>query len=157
LDTFGRGLHMIVHGAGLYRLADAALLALDARAQPGLLQRLTAVADGERIQRVALHAVIAMAARLARMPFESAPSVDRYLEWIMVREDLPRIFRNRMHFIDAWFANGGRLRGPATPLAVPRDVRSVRRALCYRELAGRLIAGAAASGYCLRRRGSSRA
>lgn len=148
LDRFGRGLHMIVHGAGLYRLADAVTLAAEARSDPQLLHRLAATAERDRLQRIPLLAVIAMAARLAHIPFASAREVWQYLDWITLREDLLPIFRSRMHFIDAWFANGGSFRGPATALAVPRDVCSVRRALCYRELAGRVIAGAAAWGYC---------
>ncbi len=148
LDAFGRGLHMVVHGAGLYRLGDAVALAADARTDPRLLNRLNTVAERDRLQRVPLQAVIAMAARLLHIASEPAPEVRRYLDWVTLREDLLPVFRSRMQFIDAWFANGGSIRGPATALAVPRDVCSVRRALCYRELAGRIIAGAAAWGYC---------
>lgn len=156
LDAFGTGLHMIVHGTGLYRISDAALLARDLQNDPGLLRRLAAAADCDRLQRVALLAGLAVAAQIAGLSFQSDAAVRGYVDWAIVREDLPALFRNRVHFVDAWFANGGRLSGPATALAFPRDVRSSARGLCYRELAGRVLAAIAATGYCARRRNDTR-
>lgn len=157
LDAFGRCVHMLLHGAGLYRLSDAAQIAAELRAEPALLSRLANVAASETVQAVPVKAVLAMAARIAGMPFERDAAVDAYLDWVRVREDLPAAFRGRMHFVDAWYANGGRLRGPATMLAVPRDVRAVRRTLCYRELAGRALAALAAYALVLRKNGGARA
>lgn len=157
LDAYGRCLHMLLHGAGLYRLSDAAQIAMELAADPPLLAVLSKTAASETVQPVAVKAVLAMAARIACMPFEREAAVDAYLDWVRVREDLPARFRGRMHFVDAWYANGGRLRGPATMLAVPRNVRAVRRTPCYRELAGRAFAALAAYALVLRKGGGARA
>lgn len=157
LNGAGVALHMMLHGAGLYRLFDLAAAAQALRADPALLSRLQSIAECERHQHTPMLAALAVAARLAGLAFDEAPCVRKYVEWTFAREDLPPGIRQRAHFIDAWFANGRRLRGPATPLAVPRHVHSVRHAPAYRELAGRALGGIAVWGYYMLRHGSGRA
>lgn len=156
LDAFGRGLHMLIHGAGLYRLLDAALLAKELQRDPRLLHALEDAARCDRLQRVVLLAGLSLAARIAGLTFHCDAAARNYVDWAILREDLPRTFSRRMHFVDAWFANGGRVSGPATALALPRDMRSTARRVRYRELAGRILAGIAATGYCMRRRNGAR-
>lgn len=157
LNPYARCVHMLLHGAGLYRLADAVQIAAELVAHPALLERLNAFAACETVQRVPMSAVLELAAQMAGMTRQRDAAVEAYLEWVRVREDLPASLRGRMHFVDAWYANGGRLRGPATMLAVPRDVRAVHRTPCYRELLGRALAAVAAYALVLRKGGRVRA
>ncbi len=149
-NAAGRALHYMIHGVGLYRLADAVLLAQELRKQPRLLSELTAVAKRDGLQRIPMLAVLQLAARIAGSDIMLDPEADRYAEWALWREDLPKLYRTRANLVDAWFANGGRMRGPATALAFPpqraysgRRVPAVTR---YKAIAGRVLAGLALSG-----------
>ena len=156
LDAYGRCVHMLLHGAGLYRLSDAAQIAAELVADPALLGKLVTLAAPETVQRIPMLAVLSIAAHMAGLTPPRDAGAEAYIEWVRVREDLPAPFRGRMHFIDAWYANGGRLRGPATMLAVPRDVHAVRATPCYRELIGRALAALAAYAFVLRKGGGAR-
>jgi len=149
LDAFGRALHMAMHGAGLYRLGDAAQIALELRSRPDLYEELTACAREEKIQPVPLFAVLAAGAHLAGLQAQAPFTVRRYLEWSIAREDLPKFCRGRMQLADAWFANGGAWSGPATQLAFPPSKRydgtSTSLLERSRTLGGRIAAGIAGS------------
>jgi len=151
LDAFGRALHMAMHGAGMYRLGDAAQMALELRSDPDLYRRLYAFMSGECIQPIPLLGVLAAGAQLAGMDVDVEPAVRRYVEWTIAREDLPELCHNRMQLVDAWFANGGAFTGPATRLAFPPTRRYDGSATSYAErfriLAGRVVAGVAGAGY----------
>ncbi len=148
LNAVGRAWHMALHGAPLYRLGDAVQMALEALRHDGdVLEELAARAQGERILRIPLQAVIHVAASLAGLPLASGTDAQRYAAWASRREDLPPFFRARAQFVDAWFANGRAIAGPATPLALPRAVGAngvpvpLRRRL--REFAGSTFVAAA--------------
>jgi hypothetical protein len=147
LDAFGRSLHMAMHGAGLHRLGDAVQIAMELRRAPGLYAQLAALAREDRIQPVPLLGVLAAGASLAGLGVDAAPAVQRYLEWTIAREDLPKFCRGRMQLADAWFANGGAFKGPATQLALPAVQRYDGTATGMlersRTLAGRVVAGVA--------------
>lgn len=125
LNAVGRAWHMALHGAPLYRLGDAVQIALEALRHDGaILEELAARAQRERILRVPLQAVIHVAASLAGAALTSGADAQRYAAWASLREDLPPFFRTRAQFVDAWFANGRAIAGPATPLALPRALGS---------------------------------
>ena len=138
LDGFGRALHALIHGIALYRLGDAAVLARELRAAPGLLQPLGAWISAESKQRVALHAVLALAARIARLPFAADAPTQRYLDWVAWREDAPKLFHGRMQLLDAYFSH-------ALSLGIPgEEVRGLDRP---RMMSVRIGAALAASAY----------
>jgi len=149
LDPLWTAAHLAIHGAGLRRLHDVIMLARMLRADPGLQDRLLELLTQERWQPVALQAVVALAARVAGIPADVSPDVDRYLAWVIRREDLAPYVRDRSQFVDAWYANRGSLFGAATRLALPEGdpgdaalVATVRFA--YR-LCGRIITSAIAA------------
>jgi hypothetical protein len=147
LDGFGRVLHLAMHGVSLYRLGDAMHLAEELRRDPALYSRVMLLAGEERIQRIPLLAVLAAGAEIAGLDAQVEDSVRRYLDWSIVREDLPKWCRGRMQLIDAWFADGGAFGGPATHLAFPPveryDGTATGVAERLRTMAGRVVAGAA--------------
>jgi hypothetical protein len=120
LDATGTALHRTLHAVDLTRLYDVVLLARCLR-QGGrdTLELLERTWQAERRQRIGLQAVVALAARIAGIHWEMPPAADRYLAWVMRREELPRHVRGRAALVDAWFINGGRLFGPASRLALP--------------------------------------
>lgn len=151
LNRFGRALHAAIHGVGLTRLSDACGIALEVRDHPALLERLCAYLAEERIQHVPLLAVALAATRLAGCTYAFSSTVRRYASWVMCREDLPPALRGRVQLVEAWYANGGTIRGPATTLALPMDelydgtrIGALARA---GRIAGRAAAGFAATGY----------
>jgi hypothetical protein len=138
LDGFARALHAAIHGVGLYRLGDVAILAAELRRTPSLLQPLEAWIARERKQRVALRAVLVFAARLADVPVTSDRSVERHLAWVKWREDAPPVFHRRMQVLDAYFSN-------TISLAIPNaDIRGLERT---RTMCVRFGAALAATGY----------
>ncbi len=150
LDAFARALHMVLHGAGLYRIYDAVLLAMDLRADPQLVGALQSQLANERIQPIGTQGVLALAARMAGVEITTDAAVERFVSWTMRREALPAYLRARAQFTDAWFGNGGRVLGPSTRLAVPNAVLADRsakgRVLTGMKTAGRLVTGLAAAG-----------
>jgi hypothetical protein len=139
LDGFGRALHALIHAIGLYRLRDVAVLAAEVRQSPALLQPLNVWISSERRQSVALLGVLVLAARIARVPIEPDAQVERYLRWIMWREDAPSVFRGRMQMLDAYFSN-------AISLGIPGEVEA-KGMLRARRIAGRIGVAIAAAGY----------
>lgn len=122
-DAFGRALHMALHGAGLYRLGDAAQIALELRERPELYAELNSFAAAEQIQPVPLRAVLLAGALLAGMKVDAGAAERRYLAWAIVREDLPGFCNGRMQLADAWFAGGRALNDPVVRLAFPTTRR----------------------------------
>lgn len=118
LDAYGRCVHWALHGAHLRRLNDAVNLAMELRRSSALLDALFALSQRERVQRVALQSAICAAAQMAGLQAPFDAEVRRFVRWAIEREDLPRGLRDRTQLADAWFANGGTLRGPATPFAM---------------------------------------
>lgn len=160
LNGAGRALHAMIHGVGLYRLSDAVLVAAELRS-PDLLRDLAAFARTDPQQRTAMLAVLHVAARIAGHPSILNRDAQSYAEWCIWREDLPDCYRTRAQLVDAWFANGGRLRGPALASAFPppRAYNGERTPLFARSkaIAGLVLAGCIAgggygmAGYALRR------
>jgi hypothetical protein len=118
LDAYGRALHMAMHGAGLYRLGDAAQIAFELLAEPSLYERIAASARNERIQPLPLLSVLLAGAQLAGLRVPADSRTWRHLRWAIAREDLPRFCRGRMQIADAWFADGI-FNGPSMRLALP--------------------------------------
>ncbi|MFN2449582.1 MAG: nucleotidyltransferase family protein [Candidatus Baltobacteraceae bacterium] len=147
LDEYGSALHLALHGAGLYRLGDVVQIAMIVHGKTALLDRLAEASAREKVQRVPLQAALCAAAAMAGLPQRFGADVRRYVAWALEREGLPRPFRGRMHLTDAYYANGRRLRGPATALALPAAYANdgVRQTLARRArvLGGRMLAGAA--------------
>jgi hypothetical protein len=138
LDGFAKALHAAIHGVALYRLGDVAILAAELRRNPSLLQPLEAWISKERKQWVALRAVLVFAARVAQLPIECEPAVERHLEWVKWREDAPRVFHRRMQVLDAYFSK-------AISLAIPNaDIKGLERT---RTMCVRFGAALAATGY----------
>ena len=120
LNPTGTALHRALHGVDMTRLYDTVLLARCLRlGGRDTVESLDRMWEAERRQRVALQAVVALAAQIAGIRWETTPEARRYLAWAMRREDMPRYVRSRAGLVDAWFINGGRLFGPASRLALP--------------------------------------
>lgn len=121
LNASGRAWHMALHGATLYRLGDAAQIAIETlRSDRTIVRSLFERTLGERTSRIPLQAVLCVAADLAGVTVPQADDARKYAGWAFVREDLPRFLRSRAQLIDAWYANGCAARGPATRLALPQ-------------------------------------
>ena len=121
LNATGRAWHMALHGATLYRLGDAVQIAIEAlRSDRTIVRTLFERTLGEHTSRIPLQAVLCVAADLAGVTVPQADDARKYAGWAFVREDLPRVLRNRAQLIDAWYANGCSARGPATRLAFPQ-------------------------------------
>ncbi len=120
LDQTGTALHRAVHAMDVTRLHDVVLLARCLRrGGDPTLDALERMWRGEPRQRVALQAVVTLAAAIAGRTLDAPREVRRYLSWVMRREELPRQVRLRTGLADAWFINGGHLFGPASRLALP--------------------------------------
>lgn len=111
LDRVGMALHLVVHGSGLYRLYDTVLLALELQARPAMAQFLARLFEAERVQPVETQATLALAARIAGVKLRESREAGRLLQWVAKREALPLALRRRARFVDAWYGNGGRMRG----------------------------------------------
>jgi hypothetical protein len=150
LNPTGTALHRALHGIDLRRLYDTVLLARCLRlGGRGTVEALDRMWQAERRQRVALQAVVALAARIAGIRWEMTPEARRYLAWTMRREEMPRYVRLRTGLVDAWFVNGGRLFGPASRLALPPCGTGGQRATPRDILRwGFQIAGLIAMGTC---------
>lgn len=142
LNAYASALHHTIHGVGLSRLYDIVLVAREIQNDDSLVKRLARVFEADRIQPVPLLATLSFAAEMAGRPFEARPTVAAYAAWAIKREGLPSHLRTRSHFAEAWFANGGTLRGPATKFAFP----SGHRAAPHR-VAGRMLTSIFAATY----------
>ncbi|HEY5341871.1 MAG TPA: nucleotidyltransferase family protein [Candidatus Aquilonibacter sp.] len=105
LDPFGTALHLAIHAIELRRLRDIALLAC---ALPALtvdqLEMLAETVRAERRDPVRLAAAVALAARIADVPWIERAGVDAYIRWALRREDLPKRLRQRSDAAEAYFA-----------------------------------------------------
>jgi len=149
LDALGSAVHLVIHGSGIKRLHDAIMLSKIMRSDSDLPKRVSVAIASERWQPVALQSVVALSSQMAGLQLWMTPQVERYLAWVMRREDLSPYVRDRSQFTDAWYSNGGKLWGPATREALPtaeaeRDIvtSSARFAL---RLIGRIITGVLAA------------
>lgn len=114
LDDFANALHLAAHAIGITRLRDVYLLAAIVRRSPQALgTQLAAFAARQRGSRLLLEGVLALAARLAGIPWRTSREVERYLDWVMRREDIPAYVRRRAQVVEAWYADGGKLFGPS--------------------------------------------
>jgi hypothetical protein len=116
LNAFAGALHLVLHGAGIYRLYDAVLLATEIRKEPDLAGRLQRALSGEHIQPLDTNAMLALAARIAGIPFRESGRTRALLDWVVRRETLPLALRGRARWVDAWYGNGGSFRGTCTVL-----------------------------------------
>jgi hypothetical protein len=137
LDAFGRALHALTHGVGLYRLLDVAILAAELRRKPELLQQLEQWIPGERKQSIGIRAVLVLAARIAQLAVRSDERVERYLDWVLWREEAPPPFRGRLQVLDAYFSS-------AISVAAPGEVTGFTFA---RRFGVRIGLAVAAAGY----------
>ena len=120
LDQTGTALHRAIHAMDMTRLHDVVLLARCLqRGGDATLEALERMWRAEHRQRVAIQAVVILAAALTGRTLDAPPEVRRYLRWVTQREELPRQVRLRTGLADAWFINGGHLFGPASRLALP--------------------------------------
>jgi hypothetical protein len=133
LSAFGRCLHLGMHGASLHRLRDAVHIARELQSIPALTHALREHTQGESIQRVPLQSVICAAAQISGLRATFDNDVRRFVQWAVEREDLPPGLRARTQLMDAWYANGRRLLGPATGFAISCAPKTA---------AARIIAGA---------------
>lgn len=135
LDAFGTALHLTAHALGLERMRDIALLAqtllrLDAHER----RELRTIVRAERIDPIRLEAPLALAARLARLPWPAETEVAQYVRWALRREDLPMRLRTRCAAAELYFAQPKRpwlagrqlvpwwSRGPQLLAVLPRIV-----------------------------------
>ncbi len=117
LDRYATALHLAIHGVGGVRLYDVVSLANIIRNDSSLVRRLMQLFEGEQIQRIPLLATLSLATSMLGSSLEVGSPVAAYTTWAIQRESLPRYLRTHSHFVEAWFANGGTLFGPATKIA----------------------------------------
>ncbi len=149
LDAVGSAVHLAIHGAGVKRLHDAIILSRILRSESDMPERVSAAIFSERWQPIALQSVVALSSKMAGFEPQMTPQVERYLAWVMRREDLSPYIRDRSQFTDAWYRNGGKLWGAATRQALPtpeaeQDVVTSAVGFAYR-LVGRIITSAVAA------------
>jgi hypothetical protein len=103
LDRVGAALHSAVHGYVRPELRDVVLLARMMREMSAAERRdLAAWLEAERKEPVRLRAVVLFAARLAGISWPASVQVERFVRWMLDREDLPRPLRARPECYDAW-------------------------------------------------------
>ena len=147
LNNLGTALHLGIHAAGLTRLRDIVLLALE-------LRRLTEaeraqLADyvrAERSDRVRLDAAFALASTVAGTPWHAGAGADAYVSWALRREDLPRRLRERCDVVEARAAWPGSRRMFFSALVPWWSVRTQRLAVPFR-IAGRCVSNTIAALY----------
>jgi hypothetical protein len=137
LDPAGTAMHLALHCLQRPALRELVLLARQ-------LQRLDeyeiAVVRGmlSREQRYAvpLNAAMLLASRLAGTEWACDARAERFAEWMLLREDLPRPLRARTEYVDAWLAGvalvppAGKLRAVqrvCTAIAIAAYVPFMRR------------------------------
>lgn len=147
LNGLGTAFHLLVHGLGFRRLHDTVMLARRLREQADIMGPLQALVAQERLRPVSLQAGVALAARIAGIALPESEPVTRCIAWLWRREMLNTYLRERTQFVDAWYANGGRLFGPATREALPNFYaprqNTVTRAVVFGyRVAGRALTSA---------------
>jgi hypothetical protein len=137
LDPAATAMHLAVHCLQRPALRELVLLARQ-------LQRLdeyeTACVRGmlsrEQQYAVPLNAAMLLASRLAGTKWACDARAERFAEWMLVREDLPRPLRARVECADAWLAgvalvpSAGKLRAAqrvCTAIAIALYVPFMRR------------------------------
>lgn len=138
LDAAGTAAHFAIHNAPRAILRDLVLLAGELSVMRAgerrMLAQLLRETGGDG---VAARAVLALSARMAGIPWDTDGQVERYVRWMLRREDLPRLLRARPECVDAWLGSrGSRLRAVGASL---RGARALRTA-CARAAAGAAIA-----------------
>lgn len=154
LNDCARAWHLLLHGAGLQRLADIVRIARILRADDTVLDRLARRVAAEDRSRPVLAATLRIVAGFAERALPQDRNSEAFVRWMFVREGLPEWLRSRSQAMDAWYESGYRLREtcrrafpPCEPEAPPRwfGDRAFR-------LAGRGVAAAIAAGYVAARR-----
>lgn len=154
LNDCARAWHLLLHGAGLQRLADIVRIARILRAEETVLERLARRVAAENRSRPVLAATLRIASEFAERAQPDDRDAEAFVRWMFVREGLPEWLRTRSQAMDAWYESGYRLREtcrrafpPVEPEAPPRwfGDRAFR-------LAGRGVAAAIAAGYVAARR-----
>lgn len=131
LDRAGSALHLALHGIHRAVLRDIVILAQELRrmnaAERAALQR---AIDTETREGLRVRANVAFAAGLAGLHWPEAAAVNRFVEWSIEREDLPRPLRLYPECVDAWLsARGGRLRAIRNAALAGPARRRLSRAL----------------------------
>ncbi|HLW36942.1 MAG TPA: nucleotidyltransferase family protein [Candidatus Eremiobacteraceae bacterium] len=103
LDPFGSALHLCVHSIGVPKLRDVVLLAQMLRHQPELLDQLEEFGGNETWEPVRFASALALAVRIAKLQKPESPAVQRYLSWLIGREDLPQPILGRAAIVERRF------------------------------------------------------
>jgi hypothetical protein len=105
LDRVGTALHLAVHCLQRPALREIVLLAQQLqRLEKREFERVRDMIAGERRYAVPLNASMLLATRLAGMQWHCDDRSKRFANWMLVREDLPRLLRARPECVDAWLA-----------------------------------------------------
>lgn len=108
LDRVGTAIHLAVHAIKRPALRDLTLLALHLRTcSPVERVRVDRELRRETREGVPLRAAVALATRLAGIDWHEAPAIDRFADWMIEREDLPRPLRAYPQCVDAWLGARG--------------------------------------------------
>lgn len=155
LNREGAALHLGVHAIGLHRLRDSVLLAqLLALMTPQERAAVQAVIARERTDPIRLAASFAFASQLAGVAWPSNLAVERYLDWVGRREDVPLYFAQRSQLAEAWYAADRRFTRFGWQVLDPRSgLDEEPQARSWWRISGRVLASACALGYARSMRG----
>jgi len=105
LNETGTAIHLATHAIGVQRLRDVYVLAqLMSKLNPADLSYLRSFSAGEHVEPIRLSATFLLAAQIAGIPWDSSRKAERYLSWIMRREDLPIFIRQRSTLVEIFYA-----------------------------------------------------
>jgi hypothetical protein len=104
-DATATAAHMAIHSAPRAMLRDVVLLSeilknMTHNGRAGVLRLVDELSPGD----VRARAAVALAAQLAGLPLETDMQTQRFVDWMIRREDLPRPLRARPESVDAWLA-----------------------------------------------------
>jgi hypothetical protein len=106
-DAFATALHYAIHGIGFERMRDVFFCAQHLRdLSDDERLELRRLAESDSIDPVRFAASVALAARVAGLPWETDRRTERYLNWASRRADMPSALRERAWGVEAWFVAG---------------------------------------------------
>ena len=106
-DAFASALHYAIHGIGFERFRDIFFCAEYLRElSDGQRAELRGLAESDRIDRIRLSASLALAARVAGLPWKMNARVAGYVAWALRRSDMPSVLRDRSGGVEAWYVAG---------------------------------------------------
>ncbi len=151
LDDFGEALHLAVHAIGLGRLRDVYLLALALRnGGSTLATKLRVFIDHQTVTTIPIEAMLALAARLGGTTWVCSERVERYVAWLLRREEMPRFLARHSGIVEAFLIDGS-LFGPSfqrlTQIVPFGPTHPLTRCLVPLRLVKRLMLGIIAALY----------